>query len=174
MTIRDLNEEQRAYQAHPYTFIEELRHASRPIYTVLARYGREWTQDQRDQAIGELASLETRAKQLRERLESYFSTSFRVVDQHGRKVLDTDDWVEAQRHVIGNPYNKVLGTHPTHSWGSGSKHGRCINCGAWDNGSYGSQSPCGYNWERSLVAEIVHILEAREAAAAAEQTQESP
>lgn len=84
---------------------------------------------------------------------------FTVTDRSGRVLLETDDWVEALS--LAEPVNwprndvrRVRGTHPTHDWGPphpGQRPAtdrRCTRCGGWDNGSYGSQAPCGYDWSR--------------------------
>lgn len=90
-----------------------------------------------------------------------------TVWRNGRVVLRTDDWVTAQRAAqpsrASESYGKVEGTHPTHRW-TDERPRRCIDCGGWDNGSYGSQAPCGYDWSQgSLLA----ALEREEATASA-------
>jgi hypothetical protein len=102
----------------------------------------------------------------------------------GRIVLETDDWVDAQaaaiastgRNLRDDDWLSVRGTHPTHEWGpphpdqgDAAPHARrCVKCGGWDNGSYGSQAPCGYDFDgpggSSLVAAVERELAAREAA----------
>lgn len=81
-------------------------------------------------------------------------------------VAETDDWVEAQRLVLEShhgynsrlPNLRIVGTHPTHVWSGG----RCTRCDGWDNGSYGSQAPCGYDWRsRALVTAVADELAAR-------------
>lgn len=103
--------------------------------------------------------------------------TFRVQDGH-TTVLETDDWVEAERCAVNaSPQRSlsVIGTHPTHDWDRrepthlssswppahwaapmGALSGaRCRRCGAWDNGSYGSHAPCGYDWSKdSLMAAL--------------------
>jgi hypothetical protein len=81
-------------------------------------------------------------------------------------VAETDDWVEAQRLVLAShhgynarkPDLRIVGTHPSHTWSDG----RCAACGGFDNGSYGSQAPCGYDWRgRALVTAVADELAAR-------------
>lgn len=92
------------------------------------------------------------------------TAAFRVLHD-GVVVLETDDWVEAGAAALtpwpyGVAYVKLEGTHPTHTWDTAAK--RCTSCGAWDNGSYGSQSPCGYDWSSdSLVSAIERERAAR-------------
>ncbi len=84
-------------------------------------------------------------------------------------VLETDDWVEAcSRALTRKPGEslRVLGTHPSHTWVAR----RCTTCGAWDNGSYGSQAPCGYDFRgQSLVTTIDRELQTRQAELATER-----
>lgn len=86
-------------------------------------------------------------------------TIFRVENRHGETVLETDDWVDAQKAAIDAMRGSVLlhvhGTHPTHDWDSRQSPARCLNCGSWDNGSYGSQSPCGYDWDRASLTDAI-------------------
>jgi hypothetical protein len=103
---------------------------------------------------------------------------FTVVNQRGRTVLETDDWVDAQAATLDTHSHRlahddwlsVRGTHPTHDWGpplpgqgdSAPHARRCVKCGGWDNGSYGSQAPCGYDFAgASLVAVIARELASR-------------
>lgn len=80
-------------------------------------------------------------------------------------VAETDDWVEAQRLALEShhghsrqPYLRIVGTHPSHTW----ENRRCTACGGYDNGSYGSQAPCGYDWSRrALVTAVADELAAR-------------
>jgi hypothetical protein len=81
-----------------------------------------------------------------------------------RVVLETDDWVEAEERSqvkhwpsSGRPLH-IDGTHPTHDWGP-PREGqgdritrRCRNCDGWDNGSYGSHAPCGYDFSHDSLA----------------------
>ena len=101
---------------------------------------------------------------------------FRVEDQRGRVVLRTDDWVEACSAALSSNWPRggqlyVRGTHPTHNWGpphAGQEppDPRCTACGAWDNGSYGSQSPCGYDWSNdALVTALWRETQERKSAA---------
>ena len=98
--------------------------------------------------------------------------TFSVVTEAGYELLATDDWVEAEAAVIkrdGMPrtgITHIRGTHPTHSWGPPregqvERTPRCTRCGGWDNGSYGSHAPCGYEFTESLVATIRRELEHR-------------
>ena len=104
---------------------------------------------------------------------------FKVEDDRGRVVLETDDWVEAEARALTknwpNRYGgslSVRGTHPTHDWyapgrSQGNPDGsrRCRNCGGWDNGSYGSHAPCGYDWSRdSLVSALEREIATRDCA----------
>lgn len=97
-------------------------------------------------------------------------------------VCETDDWVEAERahmdlhrkpgaYKQGRP--RLEGTHPSHDfqpvdlstkpagWKSGGDD-QCVNCGAIDNGSYGSHAPCGYDFEgRPLIVEIERLEASR-------------
>lgn len=100
---------------------------------------------------------------------------FKVVDARDRVLLETDDWVDAQKASIDMHNHSrlayVRGTHPTHEWGdphpgqNPRHYRRCKKCDGWDNGSYGSQAPCGYDWHgeggSSLVAAIERELAAR-------------
>jgi hypothetical protein len=89
-------------------------------------------------------------------------SAFQVVDDHGSLVLETDDWVAAETRALSRnwPSGRILhvrGTHPTHQWGpphEGQRppDPRCTRCGAWDNSSYGSHAPCGYDWSRDSLA----------------------
>lgn len=96
---------------------------------------------------------------------------FRVETERGRVLLETDDWVEAETlscayfHPGRNQFLHVRGTHPTHDW-DGQRPRRCRNCAGWDNGSYGSHAPCGYDFGGLA---LVTVLE-RENAAREEDT----
>lgn len=92
-------------------------------------------------------------------------------------ILSTDDWVEAEAlatsmHSKGKDA-RVRGTHPTHVWGpprpeagDPDRSRRCARCDGWDNGSYGSHLPCGYDHKgRALVTIIEDELRARKEAA---------
>ncbi len=89
-------------------------------------------------------------------------------------VLETDDWVEACSRALTRNWKpgewlSVEGTHPSHTWVAR----RCTTCGVWDNGSYGSQFPCGYDFHgQSLVTTIDHELQARQAELATERAGE--
>lgn len=102
--------------------------------------------------------------------------AFTVVTAAMDVLLETDDWVLAQAVAIdrhGDSIRYVKGVHPSHEWPPGSASTadnwdsrgvrKCVKCGAWDNTSYGSQGPCGYNWDASLVAVIEREMAAREA-----------
>lgn len=96
-----------------------------------------------------------------------------AVDEGGVLILETDDWVEACEvsltmnwpRIIGGAIPRhVRGVHPSHEWPVGMKHhdgARCGRCGAWNNGSYGSHAPCGYDWSRDS---LVSALEREKAA----------
>lgn len=99
--------------------------------------------------------------------------AFTVTSASGVVLLETDDWVDAQAAALprrplrpGGDLLRVHGTHPSHSWGppregQGTRDRRCESCGAWDNGSYGSQAPCGYTWDVSLAEAVGRELAAR-------------
>jgi hypothetical protein len=103
-------------------------------------------------------------------------STYRVVDGRGRTVLETDDWVEACTAALSAAWSRkrsvrrVRGTHPTHDWGpphegQRSPDPRCVKCGAWDNGSYGSVAPCGYDFSgQALVTALWKETQARKAA----------
>jgi len=90
-------------------------------------------------------------------------------------ILETDDWVEAESQALAKNWPKgdslrVRGTHPSHDWQRGIAgdpsqpwdHRRCRRCLAWDNGSYGSHAPCGYDWSKdSLVSALEREIAAR-------------
>jgi hypothetical protein len=103
-------------------------------------------------------------------------STYSVKDDRGNVRLITDDWVAACSAALtenwpnGTPL-RVTGTHPTHEWNPPHEGQRppgvrrCAKCGGWDNGSYGSQAPCGYDFGgRSLVATLEREIQAREAA----------
>lgn len=98
------------------------------------------------------------------------ATAFRVTGRDGSIILDTDDWVEAlSAGESGNFLRHVEGTHPTHQWGAPEegqlpdKSMRCTQCRAWDNGSYGSRAPCGYDFRgRALVTVIADEMKGRQ------------
>lgn len=92
--------------------------------------------------------------------------SFNVVDRLGRTVLATDDWVEAEwachealmasRSMDGHDLLHIRGTHPTHAWARvPNDTPRCSKCGAWDNTSYGSHAPCGYDFEGQALVTVL-------------------
>lgn len=87
-------------------------------------------------------------------------TVFRVLDGSGRVALDTDDWVQAEACALRLPHRgpiaRILGTHPTHTWAGE----RCNSCGGWDNGSYGSHAPCGFDFDGRSLVEVITELEA--------------
>ena len=102
-------------------------------------------------------------------------STYTVKDDRGNVRLETDDWVDAQAAALSHNWPRgrtltVTGTHPTHEWGpphEGQRppDPRCTKCGAWDNGSYGSVAPCGYDWSReSLATALWKETQAREAA----------
>jgi hypothetical protein len=102
-------------------------------------------------------------------------STYHVKDSDGREVLATDDWVEACSAALSPNWPsglalRVTGTHPTHDWGpphegQRSPDPRCTRCGAWDNGSYGSKAPCGYDFGgESLVTALWKETQARKAA----------
>lgn len=101
-------------------------------------------------------------------------STFQVADGRGHAVLSTDDWVEALTAAESGNWprgevRRVRGTHPTHHWGPAHEgqqppDPRCTRCGAWDNGSYGSQAPCGYDWSGdSLCSALSRERAARQA-----------
>ena len=100
-------------------------------------------------------------------------STFQVVNARtGKTVLETDDWVDAENMAVASHAGRsdmlhVRGTHPSHNWDD-QRPRRCRNCDGWDNGSYGSHAPCGYNFSgeggSSLVAALARELDARAAA----------
>jgi hypothetical protein len=102
-------------------------------------------------------------------------STYTVKDDRGHVRLETDDWVEALTAAETRNWPKdrtlhVTGTHPTHEWGPphegqnspGTR--RCAKCDGWDNGSYGSQAPCGYDFGgQSLWTALEREKRAREA-----------
>lgn len=107
-------------------------------------------------------------------------TAFVVTDRRGAVHLRTDDWVEAERAVMDAHYYRpgghsqelsIRGTHPSHEFGMAvllpgepefkrADH-RCSKCGAYNNGSYGSHAPCGYQFDGALVTVITRELAQR-------------
>jgi hypothetical protein len=85
-----------------------------------------------------------------------------------RVILETDDWVEAEWRAhtalhegANGTLLNIRGTHPSHDWSGPREHGglglvsTCANCGGYDNGSYGSHAPCGYDFSHdSLVSAL--------------------
>lgn len=67
-------------------------------------------------------------------------------------VVETDDWVEAERTCSDalkrSELLSIQGVHPTHTFPHEppSRDDRCVDCGAINNGSYGSHAPCGYDF----------------------------
>jgi hypothetical protein len=103
--------------------------------------------------------------------------TFQVYNQRSGKVLlETDDWVEAEQRALGRKWPNsqtpiyIRGTHPTHDWSGPRKHGgttmvrTCAKCGGYDNGSYGSHAPCGYDFDGEGGSSLMAALE-REMAA---------
>ena len=96
---------------------------------------------------------------------------FTVVKANTSQVmLATDDWVEAENLAyvaLGKgTLLSVRGTHPSHIWDDQWTR-RCVTCGGWDNGSYGSHAPCGYDFQgESLAAALKRELAARSTPAA--------
>jgi hypothetical protein len=93
---------------------------------------------------------------------------FRVETEWRHLVLETDDWVEAENRACtslkAGTLLRVRGTHPTHDWDD-QRPRRCRKCGGWDNGSYGSHAPCGYDWSHdSLASALERELAARQEA----------
>lgn len=95
-------------------------------------------------------------------------TIFTVYEKYSRRVLlETDDWVDAevrsapQRWRSKDEPVSIRGTHPTHDWDDQHPR-RCRKCDGWDNGSYGSHAPCGYDFGgMSLVGALERELAAR-------------
>ena len=93
-------------------------------------------------------------------------STYQVTDERGNVVLATDDWVDALTAAESANWprgavRRVRGTHPSHDWGSPHEgqqppDRRCTRCGGWDNGSYGSQAPCGYDWSRDSLVTALH------------------
>lgn len=92
---------------------------------------------------------------------SHSTSQFTVVGAAGFVWFETDDWVAAERYASDALKRRevlfVRGTHPTHTWAEK----RCTGCGAWDNGSYGSHAPCGYDWSSDS---LISALDREEAA----------
>ena len=87
-----------------------------------------------------------------------------VVTYQERVILETDDWLEAEakvssflrdnRNTMQRELPQVRGVHPSHEFAT-TGNPTCLNCGAWNNGSYGSHAPCGFDFEgRSLHSHI--------------------
>ncbi len=87
-------------------------------------------------------------------------STFKVV-QHGaassRTVFETDDWLAAEAfaadarrrnqrlgNLDGNNFS-VEGVHPSHHFVQAQGETRCTVCGTYDNSSYGSHAPCGFD-----------------------------
>ena len=92
---------------------------------------------------------------------------YEVVALGSRDVLlSTCDWAVALDRALpenwpdGRTMLCVLGTHPSHDWDLQCPP-RCRECGGWQNGSYGSVAPCGYDWARPLAAVLKRELEIR-------------
>ncbi len=108
---------------------------------------------------------------------------FRILSlPHRTVIFQTDDWVEFERFQLElNNKNQVgrysagyttEGTHPSHEWSrskSSSVTTRCSRCGAWDNGSYGSHAPCGYDFGQLPLVTIIEHAETRAQVLTAEQ-----
>jgi hypothetical protein len=96
--------------------------------------------------------------------------TFKIVNERGAVIAETDDWVEAETRASAENWPEgfghrlgIRGTHPTHDWDRQAVLRRCRNCGGWDNGSYGSHAPCGYDWQgSSLAAALEREIAARE------------
>jgi hypothetical protein len=92
------------------------------------------------------------------------SKIFTVEDDRGRKVLETDDWAEAERRALTQNWPdprtplRVRGIHPTHDWDD-QRPRRCRKCDGWDNGSYGSHAPCGFEWTGPGGSSLIAVLE---------------
>ena len=92
-----------------------------------------------------------------------------VDGQRTTELLRTDDWLEANDEVSDRPRDeqariRIQGVHPTHSFVVAQGESLCIQCGAFENGSYGSQAPCGFDFEgRSLAWHIQRWRERRDA-----------
>lgn len=85
------------------------------------------------------------------------------VKRGDRVLLETDDWVAAERKRldsragVGDYGPTIVGTHPTHDF----RVGTCGRCGAWNNGSYGSRMPCGYDRSVTLLEALAREEAAR-------------
>lgn len=82
--------------------------------------------------------------------------TFEVVENHRRVILRTDDWVEAELASSGKNWTRytmltIRGTHPSHDWDDQYPR-RCRKCAGWDNGSYPSHAPCGYDFAGGSLA----------------------
>jgi hypothetical protein len=83
-------------------------------------------------------------------------------DRSTNVLLCTDDWLEAHAFVrnMTMPTNglvSIKGVHPTHDFVTAQGEKRCHQCGAYGNGSYGSQAPCGFDFARKPLS---HHIEA--------------
>lgn len=83
-------------------------------------------------------------------------------DRSTKVLLCTDDWLEAHAFVrnMTMPTNglvSIKGVHPTHDFVTAQGEKRCHQCGAYGNGSYGSQAPCGFDFARKPLS---HHIEA--------------
>ncbi len=101
---------------------------------------------------------------------------FRILSlPHRTVIFQTDDWVELERFQLELDHTvnyMIEGTHPSHEWRrskSSSVATRCSRCGAWDNGSYGSHAPCGYDFGQLPLATIIEHAETRAQELTAEQ-----
>lgn len=90
-------------------------------------------------------------------------STFRVVQRYPvvvyqeRVLLETDDWLEAEAFVVrkSRPSRDsmqqdiplIRGVHPSHDFATeGNPTCRNEGCRSWNNGSYGSHAPCGYDF----------------------------
>ncbi len=97
-------------------------------------------------------------------------STFTVYEHGGAVVLETGDWVKAEERALAKNWPSarrplcIRGTHPSHGWDD-QRPPRCRACGAWNNGSYGSHAPCGYDFgEAPLITVIERELAARKQA----------
>jgi hypothetical protein len=108
-------------------------------------------------------------------------STFRVVRRVPRivydevEVLATDDWLEAEAKVSEwlrhhpntmqmRELPEVRGVHPSHDFpppGKGNPTCRNEGCRSWNNGSYGSHAPCGFDFEGKSLHTLIEERKAR-------------
>lgn len=84
-----------------------------------------------------------------------------VITYREQVLLKTDDWLEAEEKVsermrltpdsMRQDLPRIVGTHPSHDW----QGRRCTRCGAFDNGSYSSHAPCGFDFKGRPLLDLI-------------------